>query len=109
MRLAALFLVACAAPGFAQLELVLADGTPVPSTYDLGQTYAGEPVAVYFRLHNRSATAASLTSLGISGHIRLHGDLPGERHGELQRGAARGHDRSAADGNGGAESHLPGG
>jgi hypothetical protein len=67
MRLAALFLVACAVPGFAQLDLVLADGTPVPSTYDLGQTYAGEPVAVHFRLRNRSTTAASLTGLGISG------------------------------------------
>ena len=51
----------------AQFDLVLADGTPVPPVYDLGQYYVGETAAAHFRLRNTSAAAANVTSLSVDG------------------------------------------
>jgi Abnormal spindle-like microcephaly-assoc'd, ASPM-SPD-2-Hydin len=65
-RLALLFLLA-APIALAQFDLVLPDGTPVPSLYDLGQVPSGESTATHFRLRNTSASPATLTTLGVAG------------------------------------------
>jgi hypothetical protein len=64
-RIFLLFLIA--APAFAQFDLTLADGTPVPPVYDLGQTDPGQTLSARFRLRNHSSTAATLTSLSLAG------------------------------------------
>jgi len=65
MKFALLFLAAL--PAFAQFDLVLPDGTPVPAVYDLGATSPSAPIAAHFRLRNVGAAPATLTSLSVAG------------------------------------------
>jgi hypothetical protein len=64
-----LFLLALSLAGaaHAQFDLVLGDGTPAPPAYDLGHVYIGETAAAYFRLRNRSAAPATLSTLTVAG------------------------------------------
>ncbi|MCU1234156.1 MAG: hypothetical protein JWP63_2123 [Candidatus Solibacter sp.] len=65
MKFSAFFLAAL--PAFAQFDLVLPDGTPVPPVYDLGTVSSGASIAAHFRLRNLSTAPATLATLSVAG------------------------------------------
>jgi hypothetical protein len=54
-------------PVFAQVVLVLPDGTPAPGLYDLGAVDSGQVATARFRLRNTSAASATVSSLSVAG------------------------------------------
>ncbi|HEY1494364.1 MAG TPA: hypothetical protein VGF49_07465, partial [Candidatus Solibacter sp.] len=52
-------------PVFAQVVLVLPDGTPAPGLYDLGAVDSGQVATARFRLRNTSAASATVSSLSV--------------------------------------------
>jgi len=60
-------LLLAVSPAFAQVVLVLSDGTPAPGLYDLGAVDSGQVATARLRLRNMSTTGATVSSLSLAG------------------------------------------